>query len=119
MRKNPSKSTLTKKNKTPYTAPESRKNSRLVKTNSCIKVNSQNTEQNSHYNATINKSNLQSLSQKLLAQITSQQPTHRIDKPNQSQRQSTLNNMGKSSIETAPSHTLCKDELKQSKQKNE
>jgi hypothetical protein len=47
MKKAPSKSTFSKKNKTISNIPDSKKNSRIVKANSCIKINSLNSEHNS------------------------------------------------------------------------
>jgi hypothetical protein len=47
MKKAPSKSIFLKKNKTIYNVPDSKKSSRIVKANSCIKISSLNSEQNS------------------------------------------------------------------------
>lgn len=97
MRKTSSKSVLsTRKTKTTGTIPESKKVSRVTKTNSCIKINSQNTEQNVNYNATmpINKEKLQQLSEKLLTQLqakhsNSQGSHHHIDRPSSRQSRKT------------------------------
>lgn len=47
MKRAPSKSAFPKKSKTVSNIPESKKNSRIIKANSCVKINSLNSEQNS------------------------------------------------------------------------
>lgn len=48
MKRNPSKSAISnKKNKTISNAADSKKSSRIIKANSCVKINSMNSEQNS------------------------------------------------------------------------
>ena len=72
MRKVHSKSILsTKKNKSTATFPD-KKSIRTMKGSSCVKMASQNTEQNSHHmpvSREMQKSNLLSLSQKLIQRL--------------------------------------------------
>ena len=73
MKKNHSKSTISKKNKTIAALPESKNNSRVHRANSSLKIHSQNTDQaTSHIQLqpTLSKSNLHNLSHKFSAQIS-------------------------------------------------
>ena len=68
MKKVHSKSTITKKNNTIGVVPESKKSSKAYKANSCVKINSQNTElqsANLTLQPTLSKSNIQNYSQKI------------------------------------------------------
>lgn len=49
MKKAPSKSAFSKKNKTLSNVPDSKKSSRVLKANSCVKISSLNSEQNSRH----------------------------------------------------------------------
>ena len=73
MRKVHSKSILsTKKNKSTATFPDKKSSTRTMKGSSCVKMASQNTEQNSNHmpvSREMQKSNLLSLSQKLIQRL--------------------------------------------------
>jgi len=104
MKKNPSKSVFSKKNKTVSIIPESKKNSRIVKANSCIKIQSLNSEQNSKPtpSQTLSLNDKTHLSQRPTPNYSLPQP-HFIDKPIPSNRNS-VRNQGKMSTETIPMH---------------
>jgi len=77
---------LNKKNKTLSTIPESKKNSRIVKANSCIKINSLNSEQASkvtmtNNNPSFSKQHLSQVSHKQVVNYSISQTQHLIDKP--------------------------------------
>jgi hypothetical protein len=101
MKKAPSKSTFTKKNKTLSHVPDSKKSSRIVKANSCIKINSLNSEQNSRHQPLSQAAPRQNASQKQILPHELSQLSHLIDKPLPSTRLS-QRNQGKSSVETIP-----------------
>jgi hypothetical protein len=107
MKKVHSKSTITKKNNTIGPIPESKKNSRVHKPNSCVKIYSHNTEQQSAnltLQPTLSKSNMQNYSQKIsvplshanYGQIQSSN-LHLIDRP-QSHRKTKNDHNAKNSI---------------------
>ena len=102
MRRVGSKSVISHSKKESLGAAESRKSSRVVRGNSCVKINSIQTEQTNHNYSKIcsgstqlAKSNLHTLSQKLIAKMPG--PVH-LDKPNQSHRQTQRTQLAKSSI---------------------
>ena len=64
MKKVPSKSAFCKKNKTLSIVPDSKKSSRVVKANSCVKINSLNSEQNSRHQPLSQITSRQNASQK-------------------------------------------------------
>lgn len=108
MKKVHSKSTITnKKNNTTLAIPESKKNSRVYKANSCIKINSQNTEQQSAnltLQPSLSKSNIQNCSHKMSMQVAQNNygqmqnnNLHLIDRP-QSHRKTNNTQNAKSSI---------------------
>jgi hypothetical protein len=114
---------VTKKGKASVVG-ESKKGSRVLKSNSVIKITSQGTEQNSGYtlgntlgsSGQIAKGQLQSLSQKLIARMPN--TMHLIDRPSTYMRQSARNTVAKTSVETVPQDPNC-EELKKAKHSNE
>lgn len=121
MKKNPSKSTINKKNKTISNIPESKKNSRVVKANSCVKINSISSEQASKI--TLNNHSLP-LSKPQLPQrppnySQSSQSHHFIDKP--PSFRNSVRNQAKSSIETIPMQEIREESaaLHRLREKNE
>lgn len=96
MKKVPSKSTFCKKNKTLSNVPDSKKSSRIVKANSCVKINSLNSEQNSRHQP-LSQAPRQNASQKQILPYELSQLSHLIDKPQPSTRLS-QRNQGKSSV---------------------
>lgn len=82
MKKQSSKSVFTKKNKTVSYIPESKQNSRITKTNSCIKINSLNSEQCSKVQPISQTTFVkQSISKKQSLNYPLMQ-IHHLDKPN-------------------------------------
>jgi hypothetical protein len=81
MKKNSSKSVLHKKSKTYSTVPESKQNSRIVKANSCVKINSLNSEQTSkvtsnHNHPSFRKQPLSDVSSKQAVNYSISQTQH-------------------------------------------
>jgi hypothetical protein len=118
MKKAPSKSTFTKKNKTLSHVPESKKSSRIVKANSCVKINSINSEQNSRHQPLAQVQIRQNVSQKQILPHEISQLSHLIDKPQASTRLS-QRNQGKSSVETIPIEHRDSEAMARLREKNE
>lgn len=128
MRKASSRSVLsTRKTKTTVTVPESKKVSRINKVNSCVKINSQNTEHNSNYNATLplQKGQLQKLSEQLLEHLQvranhSSQISQRIEKGSvrQSRKTSEVERNNNMSADTVPTSAYIQ-EMQKLKGKNQ
>ena len=120
MRKVSSKSNMsTKKNKTVIT--DSKKNSRITKGSSCVKINSQVTEekvQNYGGSMPVARTSSQTLSQKIMSKMPGH--LHLVDKPStQTVRQSSRRrDVAKSSLETVQ-HESGMEEVKKLKVKNE
>lgn len=118
MKKAPSKSTFTKKNKTLSHMPESKKSSRIVKANSCVKINSLNSEQNSRHQPLAQVPIRQNVSQKQILPHEISQLSHLIDKPQASTRLS-QRNQAKSSVETIPIEHRESEAMARLREKNE